>query len=211
MNIKTWVLAGLLVVVRTVSADLPLVNNLTLLNAEEQIALIYKDAQSVIASYEELVLVAAVGQPSGGQAYEAKDVDSWQFINITRRASQASAKPYVIAIGHKQGIFGRPKLVQDVWVGDIYDPLPRTMALGEAIQKIRDAGYAQPFRYVSMRKPLIHPMPKEAYYIFAMIMDPADPNSFIKYVFVGMESGEVFEDSILTQSLPEPLQHDLLL
>ena len=66
--------------------------------------------------------------------------------------------------------------------GTVFEVLPRTMDLDQAIQKMRDAGYAEPFTAVSFRKPLTFPLPEEALYAFSL------PGRF---VLVGALTGKV--------------------
>jgi hypothetical protein len=149
-------------------------DNLQLMGEAEQI---------VWAEYPNAVLIEVHGHPSSGSATVAEDVDEWVF--IFPEEVSGPTPPGTVTLDYASGQFGQPVYVPDVWVGTVYESLPRQISLAQAIKYMRDAGHVASFTSVVLRKPLIWPEPEEAFYAFTM------PGRF---VLVGALTGKVWTE-----------------
>ncbi len=148
-------------------------NNLDLMRMAEGI---------VWADYPDAMLIEVHGVPSSGAANTADDVDQWGFIFAEDPQSPTTG---TVTLEFRDGEFTDPVLMSQPWAGTVYERLPQTLTLADAVAVVRDAGYAAPFAEVVIRKPLTWPMPDEAFY--ALLIEG-------QYVLVGAESGALIED-----------------
>jgi hypothetical protein len=138
----------------------------------------------VLPDFPLAVLIELVGGPSVGVAYEAEDVDRWQFRFVD---DIYATFPGTVELDFAEGGFDVPVLVPWPLLGTVFESLPREMDLVEAVGLLRDAGYDEPFSSVVFRRPLTNPLPDEAMFIFTL------PG---KYVSVGAISGQVNEETM---------------
>ncbi|MBN1343160.1 MAG: hypothetical protein JXQ73_10795 [Phycisphaerae bacterium] len=150
-------------------------NNLALMSEAERI---------VAQEYPTWLLIEAQGAPSTGSASVADDVDQWRFIFVDD--PNDTQDQGTVELQYADGAFGQPVYVPDIWLGTVFERLPRHMSLAQAIEHMRDAGYTQTFTAVDLRKPLKVPLPEEAFYIFTL------PD---RYVLVGAVTGKVTEET----------------
>lgn len=143
--------------------------------------------QMVAPAYPNALLIEVLGAPSGGTAQTADDVDRWQF-----RFSEDPVAPGAgtVWVDYENGAFAGPFYTEQGLVGTVYDPLPRTMSLADALARARAAGYTDDFSNVTYRLPLTFPQPEEALYALSM------PGRF---VIVGAVSGNVTEEASRTE------------
>ncbi|MCK4340766.1 MAG: hypothetical protein KAY37_03475 [Phycisphaerae bacterium] len=144
--------------------------NLHLMNQAEQL---------VEADYPNSLLIEANGVPSSGSASTAEGIDRWRFVFVD---DISATNVGTVLLEYADGAFGTPEHSPQPWFGTVYERLPREMSLGEAVQKMRDAGYTADFTAVTLRKPLTFPQPEEALYAFSLTGH---------YVMVGALTGEV--------------------
>jgi len=122
----------------------------------------------------------ANGRPSSGAATSAAQVDRWRFVFDNQRTPGSRFRTAIVR--YKKGRFGqvkgiRPALLEDNRIS----PLPE-MRLDDAVARLRDAGFAQPFSTVTLRFPL-GPSFSEPLFVFGF----ADGS----FVGVGTETGSV--------------------
>jgi len=135
--------------------------------------------QIVQQDYPDSLLIEVIGEPTGGTANNAEDVDNWEFRFVDDiNASNVGT----VLLHYANQTFDDPEHINQGLVGTIYERVPRVMSLSTAIERMRNAGHSDAFSGVVLRKPLTNPEPPEAYYIFTL------PGQF---VFVGMLTGEV--------------------
>lgn len=154
----------------------PARDNLELMNQAEQI---------VHAQYPSFTLIEAWGTPSSGSATVAADIDEWWFIFV----APIDDEPSTVTLGYANCRFDSPEFVSDLWVGTVYERLPRAVSLDQAIEALRATGCTDAFTGVTIRRALIMPEPPEACYAFSI------PCQFF---LVGAETGEV-----LSEDFPE--------
>ena len=142
------------------------------------LALMAQAEQLVVPQYPSAILVEVVGAPSSGSATVSSDVDRWQF----RFPENPMAVAGTVWVDYENGQLSGPFYTEQGLLGTVFEVLPRTMDLDQAIQKMRDAGYTEAFTAVSFRKPLTFPLPEEALYAFSV------PGRFI---LVGALTGNV--------------------
>ena len=174
---NAWV-GGLTVAALTGLAGCELVG-LPLGGGLDNLALMAEAEQIVQATYPRATLIELHGNPSGGTATTAADIDQLRFIFDEDSDAPAGA---TIILEYADGAFGDPVKVEQGWVGTMYERLPRDMSLDQAVLLMRLAGHAEPFTAVTLRKPLTFPVPDEASYMFTQAG---------QFVLVGVESGEV--------------------
>jgi hypothetical protein len=122
----------------------------------------------------------ADGSPSSGAAMTAADVDRWRFVFDNQRTPGSRFRTAIVR--YRKGRFGRVKGVKPTFLEDNrISPLPE-MALDDAVARLRDAGFADPFSTVTLRFPL-GPSFSEPLYIFEF-----DGGSFVG---VGTKTGTV--------------------
>ncbi len=139
--------------------------------------------QLVAPAYPNALLIEVLGAPSGGTAQTADDVDRWQF-----RFTEDPVAPGAgtVWVDYENGAFSGPFYTEHGLIGTVFDPLPRSMSLADALALARAAGYTDDFSNVVFRLPLTFPQPEEALYALSM------PGRF---VLVGAVSGEVSEEA----------------
>jgi hypothetical protein len=94
----------------------------------------------------------ANGRPSSGAATTAPEVDRWRFVFDNQRTPGSRFRTAIVR--YKNGRFGhvtgkRPARLDD----NRMSPLPE-MTLDDAVARLRDAGFTQPFSTVTLRFPL---------------------------------------------------------
>ena len=144
--------------------------NLTLMEQAETL---------VQADYPHAMLIEANGVSTSGSASVGEDIDRWQFVFDSDSADPGAG---TVTIEYAGGDFQGAEFVASGWIGTVYERLPRVLSLCDAVDRMRAAGYTGPFTSVTLRKPLIFPVPDEALYALAL----SGQN-----VLVGAETGTV--------------------
>jgi hypothetical protein len=124
----------------------------------------------------------ADGRPSSGVTAGEAGVDTWRFVFLGPVIQGRTTSVFLEYLGTS---FGQPVLKTEPFLGDHVSTLPHWpiwMSLAKAIELRRKAGFASPFKTVTLRWPL-SPENKEPFYIFG--------ESDGSFVFVGTESGTV--------------------
>jgi hypothetical protein len=130
----------------------------------------------VQAAYPNAVLLEIHGIIPGGSGMNAGDVTMYEFIY--------GLEYQTVVLLWQDEEFSDPELVNDVWLGSFPIPLPLELSLENAIEKMREAGYASPFTAMTIRMPVSATIYTEAFYIFTISGQP--------FVFVGTKTGTVF-------------------
>ena len=146
--------------------------------------LMNKAEQIVGGDYPLSVLIEVVGAPSAGVAFDARDVDRWQFRFVD---DIYATFPATVVLDYADETFAGPERIPWPLWDTVFDELPREMSFDEAVGHLRDAGYEEPFSAVALRTPLTEPAPDEPYFVFTL------PGQF---VFVGALTGEISEGSL---------------
>lgn len=126
--------------------------------------------------YPTAVQVEDHGIPSSGLAKTAGDVDHWRFI-FTDVDDICT-----ITLDYFNGQFGKPIRLVEPWKETMIRELPRHMSLDDAVMFLRDAGYSEPFKSVTIRAPLPTQKGTDASYIFTLDK---------RVVFMNAVTGEV--------------------
>lgn len=120
------------------------------------------EAESIVKpQYPAEIQVENIGTSSKGYANTAEDVDQWKFIFTDIDGTE------IVTLGYSQDRFDK-SIRRDVspWITTDIKELPRHMTLDKVIGSLRDAGYKEPFKSVTLRSPF--PNEKNAYYVFQM-------------------------------------------
>ncbi|HWQ18802.1 MAG TPA: hypothetical protein VN455_03420 [Methanotrichaceae archaeon] len=126
--------------------------------------------------YPTAVQVEDHGIPSSGLAKTAGDVDHWRFI-FTDIDDICT-----ITLDYFNGQFGKPARSPTPWKETAIRELPRHMSLDDAVLFLRDAGYSEPFKSVTLRASLPTQKGADASYIFTLDK---------RVVFMNAVTGEV--------------------
>jgi len=112
--------------------------------------------------YPTAVQVEDHGIPSSGTAKTAGDVDHWRFIfsDIDDLCT--------ITLDYFNGQFGKPVRSPTSWSETAIRELPRHMNLDDAVLFLRDAGYSEPFKSVTLRSHLPNQKDEGASYVFTL-------------------------------------------
>ncbi|MFB3766277.1 MAG: hypothetical protein ACE14P_13660 [Methanotrichaceae archaeon] len=120
------------------------------------------EAEGIVKpQYPAEIQVENIGTSSKGSANAAEDVDQWQFIFTDIDGKE------IVTLGYSRGKFDN-SITRDAspWITTEIKELPRHMTLDKVIASLRDAGYKEPFKSVTLRAPF--PVEKNAYYVFQM-------------------------------------------
>jgi hypothetical protein len=105
----------------------------------------------------------ADGSPSSGAATTAAGVDRWRFVFDNQRTPGSRFRSAILK--YRRGRFGRVKGIRPAFLEDNrLSPLP-DMTLDDAVARLRDAGFEDPFSTVTLRFP-VGPSFSEPLYIF---------------------------------------------
>jgi hypothetical protein len=143
--------------------------------------LMNKAEQIVGADYPLSVLIEVAGAPSAGVAFDARDINLWQFRFVD---DIYATFPATVVLDYAGETFAAPERIPWPLWDTVFEELPREMSLAQAVGLLRDAGYDEPFSAVALRRPLVDPLPDEPYFVFTL------PG---KFVFVGVLTGHVSE------------------
>ncbi len=120
------------------------------------------EAEGIVKpQYPAEIQVENIGTSSKGSANTAEDVDQWKFIFTDIDGTE------IVTLGYSEGKFDK-SIRRDAspWITTDIKELPRHMTLDKVISSLRDAGYKEPFKSVTLRAPF--PVEKNAYYVFQM-------------------------------------------
>jgi len=133
------------------------------------------EAEKIVKpQYPTAVQVENIGTPSEGIARISEDVDQWSFVFTDIDGSE------IITLDYAKGKFGKSVRKPRPWISTIIKELPRSMSLDRALLHLRNAGYKETFKSVTLRAPF--PDEKEATYVFQMER---------RTVYLDAKSGEV--------------------
>lgn len=124
--------------------------------------------------YPTAVQVENIGTSSKGLAVMAEDVDQWSFVFTDIDGLE------IITLDYANGKFGKSVREPRPWISTIIKELPRSMSLARALLHLRNAGYKETLKSVTLRAPF--PEEKEATYVFQMER---------RTVYLDAKSGEV--------------------
>lgn len=130
----------------------------------------------VTKQYPGAQLLEGDGVSPSGPTTDVNNVNSWRFVFRTQDGGTAFIQSSV------WGEFNPITYVPHPWLEDVVIPWPISMDITKAAALLTQAGYSQPYGYVTLRWPL-YPGIEEPYYIFSM------PG--VGYVFVGVYDGAV--------------------
>jgi len=117
------------------------------------------DAERIVKpQYPNAVQVENIGTSSKGLAFEAEDVDQWQFVFTDIDGSET------ITLDFSRGKFDKAVREAKPWIKTQIKELPRNMPLKDAFSYLRGAGFKDPVRSVTLRAPF--PSEKAATYVF---------------------------------------------
>jgi hypothetical protein len=122
----------------------------------------------------------ADGTPSAGSATDDAGMDIWRFVFL---GPLQPGRMTTVFLNYRQGVFDRPLLSSDPFLGDFVIHLPIQMGLAKAIDLKNQAGDPGAFKTVTLRQPL-NAGSTEPDYIFG-------PSAGGGYIFVGTQSGTV--------------------
>ncbi len=120
------------------------------------------EAEGIVKpQYPAEIQVENIGTSSKGLANTAEDVDQWKFIFTDIDGTE------IVTLGYSKGKFDK-SITRDAspWITTDIKELPRHLTLDKVIASLRDAGYKEPFRSVTLRAPF--PVEENAYYVFQM-------------------------------------------
>jgi hypothetical protein len=127
------------------------------------------------------VMLEAEGLPEGAAAEDAKDIVHWRFVLDNQKTKGSKFLSAYVDYTVGEG-FGKVNGVKQPFVEDRRMKQPPEMTFKKAVTALRDAGYADPFLSVVLRRPVLQER-TPALYIFEFEGDA--------YIAVNTKSGAV--------------------
>ena len=115
----------------------------------------------VTKQYPGAQLLEGDGVSPSGPTTNVQNVNSWRFVFRTQDGGTAFIQSSV------WGEFKPITYVAQPWLEDVVIPWPIKMDITDAAKLLTQAGYNQPYAYVTLRWPL-YPGIEEPYYIFSI-------------------------------------------
>jgi hypothetical protein len=139
--------------------------------------------------YPDAELFWIAGSAGGEGAMEAGDVTKWWFYFY--EPTDESGSPHIVWLVHQDDEFSEIHRDTDVPISVNFEPLPDTMTIVAAVERLRTLGYDEPFHMIWFFKTPLSPMRDEACFCFEFADHPT--------VWIGAVSGKVLQAPEVTE------------